>query len=80
MAAGALCLLSWGLVQTFYLGTVTDAFARDRTGNILILVGAVLNLAATGSLLPHIGALAAVPMGLAGTVGGAAIRTRRTRS
>ena len=39
-----------------------------------------LNLAAAGSLLPHIGALAAVPMGLAGTVGGAATRTRRTRS
>jgi hypothetical protein len=100
-AAAGLVLLVMGLAQKFYLGSVTDAFERDRTGNTFMLFGAVAVLAAAGwsrfrgdplwvtltvaapavvvgglnlvlgdSLLPHIGALLAVPAGLAGIIGG----------
>ena len=34
-----------------------------------------LNLAAGGSLLPHLGALAAVPLGLAGIIGAAVVQS-----
>ncbi|WP_161958225.1 hypothetical protein [Arthrobacter sp. H-02-3] len=37
-----------GLEQTFYLGTVTNAFEIDRTGNTCILAGAVVGLVAVG--------------------------------
>ncbi|WP_211878923.1 hypothetical protein [Pseudarthrobacter albicanus] len=99
--AFGLVLLVLGLAQKFYLGTVTDAFQRDRTGNTLILAGALvilasaawsrlrtdplrvtlavaapaivvgcLNLVIGDSLLPHLGALFAVPAALAGIIGG----------
>lgn len=110
-AAAGIVLLCLGLAQTFYFGTVTGAFERDRLGNTLILAGAVLglsagawsrhrgdhlwvtvlvaapavvvgglNLVAGGSLLPHFGALAAVPFGLAAISGGALAASRRVRS
>lgn len=53
-AAWALCAaiglfpLVLGLAQKFHLGTVTNAFERDRTGNTLILLGVVLAVAAAG--------------------------------
>jgi hypothetical protein len=110
-AAAGLILLCLGLGQKFYFGSVTNAFARDRLGNTLILAGAVLGLAAAGwsrfrgdslwatvmvavpavvigglnlvvgdSLLPHIAALAAVPLGVAGVIGAIVARTDRIRS
>lgn len=111
VAAVGLILLCLGLGQKFYFGSVTNAFARDRLGNTLILAGAVLGLAAAGwsryrgdplwvtvmvavpavvigglnlvvgdSLLPHIAALAAVPLGVAGVIGGVVVGTHRIRS
>ncbi|MGO4807278.1 hypothetical protein AB4089_19400 [Arthrobacter sp. 2MCAF15] len=110
-AAVGLILLCLGLGQKFYFASVTNAFARDRLGNTLILVGAALGLAASGwsryrgdalwvtvmvavpavvigglnlvvgdSLLPHSAALAAVPLGVAGVIGGIVARTDRIRS
>lgn len=50
---------------------------------VLVAVPAVvvagLSLAAGGSLLPHIAALAAVPLGAAGVIGGVVTSTHRTR-
>ncbi|SKB38915.1 hypothetical protein SAMN05660473_00477 [Arthrobacter sp. 49Tsu3.1M3] len=111
IAAAGLILLCLGLGQTFYFGSVTNAFARDQIGNTLILAGAVLDLAAAGwsrhrgdplwvtvtvavpavvigglnlvvgdSLLPHIAALAAVPLGVVGVIGGVVGQRRRTPS
>jgi hypothetical protein len=39
IAAAGLILLCLGLGQTFYFGSVTNAFARDQIGNTLILAG-----------------------------------------
>ncbi|MGY3318385.1 hypothetical protein ACVWYS_003102 [Arthrobacter sp. TE12231] len=47
-ALAGLVLLCLGLEQTFYLGTVTNAFEIDGTGNTCILAGAVVGLAAVG--------------------------------
>ncbi|MET4135181.1 hypothetical protein [Pseudarthrobacter sp. PvP090] len=110
-ATAGVVLICLGLGQTFYIGTVTNAFERDRLGSTSILAGSVLGLAAAGwslyrrdqlwvsllvaapavvvgglnlvaggSLLPHIGALAAVPLGLAGIIGGVTVGSGRIRS
>lgn len=109
--AAGLVLVCLGLSQTFYIGTVTDAFERDRIGTTLILAGSVLGLAAAGwslyrhdprgvtimvaapavvvgglnfvaggSLLPHLAAFAAVPLGLAGIIRGVTAGSRRIHS
>ena len=44
-----------------------------------VIIGG-LNLVAGDSLLPHLAALAAVPLGLDGIIGGFAVRWRRMRS
>lgn len=44
-----------------------------------VIIGG-LNLVAGGSLLPHFGALSAVPLGLAGTMAGVTARVHRIRS
>lgn len=44
-----------------------------------VIIGG-LNLVAGDSLLPHLAALAAVPLGLAGIIGGVAVRSQRIKS
>lgn len=44
-----------------------------------VIIGG-LNLVAGDSLLPHLAALTAVPLGLAGIIGGFAVRSQRIRS
>jgi hypothetical protein len=43
--AAGLVLVCAGLGQSLYIGTVSNAFERDRVGNTLILAGSALGLA-----------------------------------